>query len=58
MQLTDFLMGAISYNSNVTEPKNIAKTQIIEKIKKHAQLPDLCKTNYSEKLNLFFIELK
>ena len=58
MQLADFLMGAVSYSSNVVEPKNIAKMQIIEKIKKHAQLSDLCKTNYSEKLNLFFIELK
>jgi hypothetical protein len=58
MQLADFLMGAISYNSNDVEHKNIAKMQIIEKIKKHAKMPNLGKTNYSEKLNLFFIELK
>ena len=58
MQLADFLTGAISYNSNNAERKNAAKMQIIDKIKKHAQLPDLCKTNYSPKLNLFFIELK
>ena len=58
MQLADFLMGAISYNVNNEVKANPAKMQIIEKISKHAQLPDLCKTNYSDKLNLFFIELK
>ena len=58
MQLTDFLMGAISYNSNESEHRNLAKVQIVERIKRHAKLPDLKKTNYSEKLNLFFIELK
>jgi hypothetical protein len=58
VQLTDFLMGAISYNINDTEHKNNAKVQIIEKIKKHAQIPDLVKTNYNDKLNLFFIDLK
>ncbi|MDR0603274.1 MAG: DUF3800 domain-containing protein [Bacteroidales bacterium] len=58
MQLADFLMGAISYNVNDTEHKNIAKVQIIEKIRQHAQIPDLGKTNYNNKLNLFFIELK
>lgn len=57
MQLTDFLMGAISYNINNEEKKNIAKLQIIEKIKKHTKT-DLCQTNYSSKMNLFFIELK
>ena len=56
MQLTDFLMGAVSYNSNDLEHKNSAKVKIIDKIKKHT--PDLCKTNYSDKLNLFFIELR
>ena len=58
MQLADFLMGAISYNINDTEQKNPAKKQIIERIKKHAQTSDLGKTNYDDKLNLFFIELK
>ena len=58
MQLADFLMGAISYNVNDGAKANPAKMQIIEKISKHAQLPDLCKTNYSDKSNLFFIELK
>ena len=58
MQLADFLMGAISYNINVAEHKNIAKKQIIEKIKRHTKMQDLGKTNYDDKLNLFFIELK
>lgn len=58
MQLADFLMGAISYNVNDDAKANAAKVQIIEKISRHAQLPDLGKTNYSSKLNLFFIELK
>lgn len=58
MQLADFLMGAISYNINNTEHKNMAKVQIIEKIKKHAKISNLEKTNYNDKLNLFFIELK
>jgi hypothetical protein len=58
MQLTDFLTGAISYNVNDAEHKNAAKVQIIEKIQKHAKTTDLCKTNYSETLNLFFIDLK
>lgn len=58
MQLADFLMGAISYNVNDDAHKNIAKMQIIEKIKRHAQMPDLGRTNYNNKLNLFFIELK
>ena len=58
MQLADFLTGSISYNANDTEHKNTAKAQIIEKIQEYAKTPDLCKTNYSEKLNLFFIDLK
>jgi len=57
MQLSDFLMGAISYYKNNTEKKNQAKVQLIERIIKKSGL-DLDKTNYSEKLNLFFIELK
>ena len=58
MQLSDFIMGAISYNSNCDEKKNMAKVQILEKIRKHSNVIDLDKTNYSDKLNLFFIELK
>lgn len=58
MQLCDFLMGAISYNANNNEKRNTAKLQIIEKIKRHANISDLRKTNYSDKLNLFFIDLR
>ena len=57
MQLTDFLMGAISYLHNDDKKQNAAKMQIIEKIKHHSK-DGLEKTNYSEKLNLFFIELR
>jgi hypothetical protein len=57
LQLADFLMGAIAYYKNNKEKKNPAKVQLIEKIIKTSGC-DLDKTNYSEKLNLFFIELK
>lgn len=56
MQLTDFLMGAISYLHNNKEKKNRAKVQLIEKIK-HNCKDELRGTNYSNKMNLFFIEL-
>lgn len=56
MQLADFLTGTISYHNNNTEKQNSAKTQLIERIKKSGDSLDC--TNYSEKLNLFFIELK
>lgn len=58
LQLADFLMGAISYNANDSLKQNPAKMQIIEKINKHANLPELDKTNHSSKVNLFFIDLK
>jgi hypothetical protein len=58
MQLADFIMGAISYNANMSEQTNQAKVKIIERIKRHANVEDLTRTNYSEKLNLFFINLK
>jgi hypothetical protein len=58
MQLADFLIGAISYNKNNIEKKNIAKLQIIEKIEKHLRTKDLGMTNYEEKFNLFFINLR
>ncbi len=58
MQLADFLMGAISYNANFEQKQNSAKVLILDKISKHANLSNLTKTNYSEKLNLFFIDLK
>jgi hypothetical protein len=57
MQVTDFMMGAISYLHNEEDKKNIAKIQIIDKIKHHCN-DALLKTNYSDKLNLFFIELR
>jgi hypothetical protein len=57
IQLADFLMGAISYYKNNTEKKNVAKVQLIERIIKKSGC-DFDKTNYSDKLNLFFIELK
>ena len=56
LQLTDLLMGAISYEINVQEKKSSAKEKVIAQIKKHC--PDLSHTNSSNKLNLFFINLK
>jgi hypothetical protein len=50
-------MGAISYYHNDTEKLNPAKVKLIHKIKQHSG-DDLDKTNYSDKLNLFFIELR
>ncbi|TXD48674.1 DUF3800 domain-containing protein [Polaribacter sp. IC073] len=57
MQMADFLMGAISYLHNDEHQKNKAKVQIIKKIQQHCN-EDLSKTNYSKKMNLFFIELR
>ncbi|MDO4782126.1 MAG: DUF3800 domain-containing protein [Capnocytophaga felis] len=57
LQLTDFIMGAISYYHNNEEKANLSKMKIIEKIQTHSKL-DLSKTNYDSKLNLFFIELR
>lgn len=50
-------MGAVSYLHNNVQQKNAAKVQVIEKIKHHSN-DGLVKTNYSAKLNLFFIELR
>ena len=58
MQLTDFIMGAISYNMNDKLRRNQAKVAIIERIKKHLNSQSLSTTNYSDKLNLFFINLR
>lgn len=58
MQLADFIMGAISYNLNDKDKRNEAKVAIIERIKKHLPTPVLDATNYSNKLNLFFINLR
>lgn len=57
MQIADFLMGAISYLHNDEHQQNKAKVQIIKKIQQHCN-EDLSKTNYSKKMNLFFIELR
>jgi len=57
MQLTDFLLGAISYYKNDKEKKNQAKVQLMERIIRKSK-QKLDQTNYSEKLNLFFIELR
>jgi len=57
MQLADFLLGAISYYKNNQERKNQAKVLLTERIINQSGIK-LDKTNYSEKLNLFFIELK
>jgi len=57
MQLADFIIGAISYHHNNMEKNNIAKVMIIKKIMQHSG-ESLKRTNYSNKLNLFFIELQ
>ena len=58
MQLTDFIMGAIAYFNNDKNHANKAKVAIIERIKKHLNANSLDATNYSSKLNLFFITLQ
>lgn len=58
LQLCDFIMGAISYENNDTYHANEAKMAIIEKIRRHSRENDLSHTNYNQKLNLFFIELR
>jgi len=57
MQLTDFFLGAISYYKNNKEKGNRAKVQLIQRIINKSGV-NFDETNYSEKLNLFFIELK
>lgn len=57
MQIANFIMGAISYHHNNAKKENTAKIKIIEKIRQHAG-ETLDQTNYSNKLNLFFIELQ
>ena len=57
LQLADFLMGAVSYSNNDELKANAAKVIVIYRIKSHAAL-DLSATNYSKKLNLFFIEIR
>ncbi len=58
LQLCDFIMGAISYENNDANHANEAKLAIIEKIRRHSSEKDLSHTNYNQKLNLFFIELR
>lgn len=58
LQLTDVIMGAINYHLR-KEQKVTAKLKIIDKIQRHANRPLDCSTpKDSEKINLFFIELK
>ena len=58
MQLTDLLMGAISYKLRGLN-KVIAKNRLIEKIEQHTSLPLTRSTAKSHsKFNLFFINLK
>lgn len=58
MQLTDVIMGSISYHLR-NDKKVIAKNKIIEKIQSHCKL-DLTNSTplCAEKFNLFFIDLK
>ena len=58
MQLTDLLMGAISYHLRGLD-KVIAKNKLIEKIQHHTRHP-LTQSTYKSynKFNLFFIDLK
>jgi hypothetical protein len=58
MQLTDVLMGAITYHLRGLN-KVTAKNKLIEKIEKHTQLPlNISTSKDFEKFNLFFIDLK
>lgn len=59
MQLTDVLMGAISYRLNNHEQKVLAKKRLIDKIEKHTSLAlDKSTPKANNKFNLFFIDLK
>ena len=58
MQLTDFLIGSIAYYNNDKNHVNKAKVAIMERIQKHLHSNTLDATNYSSKLNLFFINLR
>ncbi|MGL4363611.1 MAG: DUF3800 domain-containing protein, partial [Bacteroidales bacterium] len=53
MQLADFLMGALSYYNNNTEHKNVAKMQIIDRMKKHCDNGDFKIINNNNK-DFFF----
>ncbi len=59
MQLTDLIMGAISYNLNHNGEKTFAKQSIINKISQKSNQELMSSSMFNEKkLNLFFIELK
>lgn len=66
VQLTDFLMGAIAYANNFPEMKNKGKKTIVSHIKKNLLKEDkakrisnaLSESNWNNKFNLFFINLK
>ena len=59
MQLTDVLMGAISYRLNNDNMNVIAKQKIVEKIEKHHGTSITHGTSINEdKFNLFYIDLK
>jgi hypothetical protein len=58
LQLADVLMGALNYHLR-GENKVIAKVKLIELIKTHSNLTlDRSTPKYSDKINLFFIDLK
>ena len=58
MQLTDVIMGALSYNLRGGS-KVLAKNNIIKRIENHCKVP-INKSTYpsADKFNLFFIDLK
>ena len=59
LQVTDLIMGALSYNLNNDEKKVEAKVKLIEQIKQHSKQDLNSISEYSEsKLNLFFINLQ
>lgn len=59
LQLSDLIMGAISYELNNADKKVIAKRQIIDRIKQHSNSSLNSSSTYIEtKMNLFFINLK
>ena len=55
MQLADFITGALSYEANDELKQNLAKVQIIDKIKKHCDRLILEPNNST---NIFFIDLE
>jgi len=58
MQLTDVIMGAISYHLNFDEKRVIAKNRLIKKIQDHSSLTLTRSTPKKlDKFNLFFIDL-